>query len=406
MTRRGTVFYRFVCVVSLLCLFGGYVSEPSTVFAAQPAAQAAGEFWYYVPPTDRTHYPDIDGEKVKNVILMIGDGMGLGPVSAARIRAVGPGGRLHMDRMPVTGFVTTYSANGLITDSAAGATALASGFKTNNGMVSMLPDERRPLTILEAARDRKMATGLVVVCTIPHATPAAFASHVISRDLYPQIFGQMVQNKVDVLFGSGSVGTTTQPSDEATQAKKAGYGVISNRKELRSATATPVVGLMGIEEPSAGSPQPMLAEMTAKAIELLRKNQNGFFLMVEGSDIDWAGHGNDAAGSARKTLLFDMAIKEAIEFALRDKHTLVVVTADHDTGGLAIVGGGLNGKDLQVSWATKGHTGLPVPLYAFGPGARRFMGVRDNTEIPSIIAQLLEIKDFPKALPKKDAAKK
>jgi alkaline phosphatase len=311
-----------------------------------------------------------------------------------------------MDRMPVTGLATTYCENGLVTDSAAAATALATGFKTNGGMVGMLPDGRNILTILEASRDRGMATGLAVVCTINHATPAGFAAHVASRNSYPQIFEQVIRNKVDVLFGAGNAGTATQPSEEAIWVKKNGYRVVSTRNDLRAATDTPVIGLMGIEEPSAGSPEPMLAEMTVKAIELLGKDPDGFFLMVEGSDIDWACHGNDMAGSIRKTLLFDLAVKEALEFALRDKHTLVVVTADHDTGGMGINGGSTDGTDIGVGWTTKGHTGIPVPIYAFGPGARRFMGVHDNTEIPCIFAQLLGIKDFPKAFPKKDAAKK
>jgi alkaline phosphatase len=410
MASCKTVFNRIICIVLPLCLFGGFVSEQPSVFAAQPAAKPAarnmGEYWFYTPPTDRSPYPDVDEGKVKNVILMIGDGMGLAEVSTARIRAVGPGGRLHMDRMPVTGFATTYAANNLITDSAAGATALATGFKTKNGMVGLLPDERNVLSILEAVRDRKMATGLTVICIIPHATPAGFAAHIVSRNMYPQIYEQMLQNKVDVLFGSGNAGTATQPSGDATLAKKNGYHVISNRKELRSAKDTPVIGLFGIEGPSAESPRPMFAEMTAKAIELLNRDQDGFFLMVEGSDIDGGGHSKNTAFSIHATLVFDLAVKEALEFAQKDKHTLVVVTADHETGGMAITGGGLDGTDVSATWATNGHTGIPVPLYAFGPGARRFMGVHDNTEIPCIIAQLLGIKDFPKVFPKKQDTKK
>jgi len=407
-TNQRSVWSKFVCVVLLACLVGGFAAEKSALFAqsaasgspAQPAARAMGEYWFYTPPTDRSAYPDIEDGTVKNVIFMIGDGMGMAQVSAARIRAVGPGGRLHMDRMPVTGFVTTYSEGSLVTDSGAAATALATGFKTGNGMISLLPDGRKLLTILEAARDKKMATGLAVVCNLPHATPAAFAAHVPSRDLYPQIYEQMIRAKVDVLFGSGGVGTTTQPSAEATQARENGYQVISDREQLRSAKNSPVVGLLPMEEPTKKSPQPMLAEMTAKAIELLNRNPKGFFLMVEGSDIDWASHGNDTAGAIRKTLLFDLAVKEALEFAARDKHTLVIVTADHETGGMAIVGGSADGVEVGIGWTSKGHTGITVPLYAFGPGARRFMGVHDNTDIPRIFAQLLGIKDFPKVYPK------
>ena len=409
MSNRVTVSGKLVWFVSLLCLLGGYVSTAQSAASTQPAPTAApapDEYWFYTPPTDRSPYPDMGDGEVKNVILLIGDGMGFGPVATARYRSAGAAGRLYMDRMPVTGYVTTWSESGLVTDSAAGATALASGYKTNNGMVGILPDGRRVLTILEAARDvKKMATGLAVICTINHATPAGFAAHVPSRDMYPKIYEQIVQNKVDVLLGNGSIGTATQPSTESTQAKQMGYRVISTRDELRAVTETPVIGLLGIDEPTPENPKPMLAEMTAKAIELLRKDRDGFFLMVEGSDIDWAGHGNDTSASIRKTLLFDLAIKEAVEFALRDKHTLVLVTADHDTGGLTVLGGSLDGKEVGVAWITKGHSGLPVPLYAFGPGARRFMGVHDNTDVPRLIAQLLKIKDFPKVFPRMEPAK-
>jgi alkaline phosphatase len=406
MANRRAVFGRFVGIAALLCLIVGCTAAPRAISARSmpsslPTTPLTGDYWFYAPPADRSPYPDLGDRKAKNVILLIGDGMGLGPVAAARIRAVGPNGRLHIDRIPVTGFATTHSASGLITDSGAGGTALATGFKTNNGMLSMLPDTNDVLTILEAAKERKMATGLVVVCPIPHATPAVFAAHTPSRDMYPQIYTQMLENKVDVMLGIGDAGASDKPSGDATQAKKAGYHVVANRNELAAAIETPVVGLLGFEEPSKDSPKPMLAEMTAKAIELLSQDRDGFFLMVEGSDIDWAGHGNDASASARKTLLFDLAIKEALDFALRNKHTLVIVTADHDTGGLTITGGEPDGKNMTVSWISGGHTGLPVPIYAFGPGARRFAGMHDNTEIPCIIAQLLGIKRFPMVLPRK-----
>lgn len=401
MTHRGINRNKLALVLSLCFVFAGIGSSPAA--AAEGAApKTADACWFYTPPTDQCAYPDVGEGKVKNVILMIGDGMGLAEVCTARIRGVGPGGRLHMDRLPVTGMATTYSANAVVTDSAAAATALATGFKTNNGMVSLLPDGRRPVTILEAARDRQMATGLAVVCVPPHATPAAFASHAPDRGMYAEIFEQMLKSKVDVILGNGSVGTTTQPSQEAVGGRKMGYHVVATRQELRSATQTPLLGLLAIQEPTAEAPQPMLAEMTAKAIELLGQDPDGFFLMVEGSDIDWAGHSNDMAGSIRKTLLFDLAVKEAVEFARRDKHTLVVVTADHETGGMAITGGGVDGKDVQTGWVGGGHTGIAVPIFAYGPGARRFMGVHDNTEIPCLIAQLLGIKDFPKACSPKE----
>ena len=144
------------------------------------------------------------------------------------------------------------------------------------------------------------------------------------------------------------------------------------------------------------SPEPDLAELTKKAIEILNSAPHGFFLMIEGSQIDWACHDNNAKEAVKKTLLFDEAVKAAIDFALKDKHTLVIVTADHETGGLTIKkGGDLQGRNLNLKWTTRGHTGLPVPIYAFGPAAGTFTGVYDNTEVPKKIAKLLGIKSFP-----------
>jgi alkaline phosphatase len=148
-----------------------------------------------------------------------------------------------------------------------------------------------------------------------------------------------------------------------------------------------------------------LAELTAKAIDVLDNEgesggKQGFFLMVEGSQIDWACHDNDAAGTIRQTLLFDEAVKTAIDFAQKDKHTLVVVTADHETGGLTITGGSTKGRHLDIKWSTKGHSAMPVPIYAFGPKADIFAGTYDNTEVPRKFANLLGISSFPKALSK------
>ena len=159
-----------------------------------------------------------------------------------------------------------------------------------------------------------------------------------------------------------------------------------------------ILGLFQMGPMTTVDPEPMIAEMTSKAIENLSRDTDGFFLMVEGSQIDWECHDNDPDNTIRQTLLFDLAVKEAMDFALKDKETLVIVTADHETGGIAINGGSLNGNTLVLGWATKGHTGVPVPIYAFGPYAQRFTGLLDNTDVPKILAELLEISPFPEVL--------
>ncbi len=143
-------------------------------------------------------------------------------------------------------------------------------------------------------------------------------------------------------------------------------------------------------------PEPTIKEMTSRAIEILAKGKKGFILMVEGSQIDWANHANDAEESARQTLLFDQAVEVALEFAVKDQRTLVIVTADHETGGMAINGGSVNGEDLKIAWTSKGHTGATVPLYGYGPGAQRLSGFHENIDIPRTFAALLGVKPFPK----------
>ncbi len=188
------------------------------------------------------------------------------------------------------------------------------------------------------------------------------------------------------------------------EAADAGYTVIETANQLRWVHGPNVLGLFQLDGLTTISPEPMLADMTKKAISILsetvsdsRKYGRGFFLMVEGSQIDWACHANNAQACVRQTLLFDEAVRTAVDFALADGHTLVVVTADHETGGLTIPEGSLKGTDAKAHWSTKGHTASPVPVYAIGPKSQRFGGVYDNTEIPLKIAQALGIKTFPQS---------
>jgi alkaline phosphatase len=344
---------------------------------------------------------------VKNIIFFIGDGMGIDQISVARIEHLGADGLLNLDKLPVTGLVKTHSIDNLITDSAAGATAMATGYKTRNGMVGVLPDSTAVLTILEAARDRGMSTGLVVTSSITHATPACFASHVASRANQSGIARQLLHEKVDVLLGGGrmyflSSGTPGSVRKDTLNlikmAVNAGYSYLESRDELLSSGSGKLLGLFARDGFENKPDEPSLAEMTEKALDILSKNETGFFLMVEGSQIDWGGHENNLAYTTRELLAFDQALRKGVEFADAYGNTLIVVTADHETGGLDILGGQLNGQDLQINWATKHHTAQMVPLYAFGPHASEFAGTRDNTSIPVLMARLLGITEFPSHL--------
>lgn len=381
--------------------------------AQEPAHTDASalDISFYSPPSETKPYPLVATKPVKNIILLIGDGMGLAQINAARIRAVGPDGFLHIDRMPVTGFIRTHAANALITDSASSATAYAAGMKTDNGMISVTPDGERLYTVLEGARDRDKATGLVATSTVTHATPACFAAHVISRQNERKIAEHLIESKVNVILGGGKDLFVPDPADTLHEypdlierGKNMGYTFVETRDDLMNADADHLLGLFHSGPLSTFDPEPSVAEMAQKAIEILSKNPNGFFLMVEGSQIDWGSHRNEPTYALRQMLLFDEAIEVAMNFAIADQSTLVIITADHETGGMTINAGSLDGTDVKCEWTTRGHSGINVPIFAFGPHAEMFMGLHDNTYVGTCMASLFDIKPFPRVVTSGDSS--
>lgn len=338
------------------------------------------------------------GHAPKNVILMIGDGMGLGQVTLARLTS--PTSSLNMDTMRYTAFVKTQSADCTITDSAAAGTALATGYKTNNGMIGVLPDETIVQSILEAASKIGKATGLVTNTTITHATPASFGAHVIKRSKEKEIGRQYMQKNVDVLLGGGKDAFIPDSNDKnqvnvvMSRLQTAGYTLIESRDSLLSSKSEKLLGVFEKGALTTESPDPSLAEMACKAIELLSRDKDGFFLMVEGGQIDFKCHDHNSDGCIKQTLDFDAAIGKALEFARKRGDTLVVVTADHETGGLVITYPDAENPRFKINWGSNGHSGSNVPLFADGPGADTFTGVMDNTDVPKKIASLWKIKGF------------
>ncbi len=390
-------------LTTLICLLIVFVSGCCrTVFRYKMAKlpDDGKSLAFYTPPSDGSKLANTANRDIRNVILCIGDGMGFEHVALSRHAGNAP--QLWMETLPVTGEIETGSANKKVTDSAAAGTAMACGIKTNNGMIGMTPDEVQYHSILELLAQDGWKTGLVATSQITHATPASFSAHITSRSNQKGIAPQMLDNRVDVMFGGGRKywlpkgdgGIRDDKQDLLAQAREAGYQVIATRQELSKLKKTPAIGAFGKDGLTTVAPEPSIAEMSGKAISLLsRKSKQGFFLMIEGSQIDWAAHGNDAGRVIRQTLLFDMAVREAIEFAKRDGHTLVIVTSDHETGGLTVKPDKNDG--LKTKWSTGGHTADNVPLYAFGPGAEKFSGQMDNTDIPKRIAKLTGIKQFP-----------
>ena len=345
---------------------------------------------------------------IQNIILFIGDGMGLNQITATRYRYYGPEGRLNIERMPVTGVVSTFAANGaLITDSGAGGTALATGYKTDIGMVGMTPSGESRMSILEALQSKSWATGLVTTSDISDATPGAFASHVASRKKKLEIVKQLIEHKVNLLVSGGETfhGQELEGDERVSvieYAQRNGYSVVNDKQEFFGSGDSLLLGLFeGMASDKLGNPivfnekAPTLEESTQKAISLLSRQEDHFFLMVEEEGVDSGSHINRIDYMTRHLKNLDDAVAVALDFAERDQHTLVLVMADHETGGLTLVNDNSDEDEIGVRWSTDGHTGQPIPLFAYGHHAMAFTGVWDNTDIARVIAQLLKLKDFP-----------
>ncbi|HUW92964.1 MAG TPA: alkaline phosphatase [Bacteroidales bacterium] len=333
-------------------------------------------------------------DKPLNLIIFIGDGMGVDHVYAAMTRS---GFTMTFPAFPVTGFSITSSANSYITDSAAAATAMATGERTNNGMIASSPDGTELTTVMEMAKSKGMSAGVISTSQITHATPAGFIAHEGARSDYFDIAGDFLTGTADVFIGGGKVhfANRKDSADLTVDLKKKGYDVVYNMEDLRNSTSDKLAGLMAdVAMPSiaAGRDTGFLAAATSKAIEVLSGNPNGFILMVEGSQIDWAGHDNNLEGIVNETLDMDRAVKVAYEFAKKSGNTLIVVTADHETGGLTLTVGNIQDKEVAGSFSTKGHTAVMVPVFAYGPGAGAFAGVQQNTELFDDFVNLLSLK--------------
>ncbi|MFW6066271.1 MAG: alkaline phosphatase [Planctomycetota bacterium] len=333
-------------------------------------------------------------EGPRNVIILIGDGMGFEHVKAAGMYANGSEGTLSFESMPHRAEMTTDSADGDITDSAAGGTAIATGYKVNNGVISKaIPSNDRyslgenMQTLMEYYKLRGRATGLVSTTYISHATPASFAAHQPSRNDYAEIIDDYLnKSRPEVLMGGAKYVSRER-------AESAGYTVVTDRDSLTGIEAHTVGRLWGQfgedhmpYEYDGPDNLPQLSEMTAAAISLLEKGEDGFFLMVEGGRIDHASHANDIERTVTETVEFANTVQVVMDWAAGRSDTLVLVTSDHETGGLEVLSNGGRGEFPEVSWSSTGHTSDRVPVYAWGRNAERVSGVMDNTDLFAIAA--------------------
>lgn len=331
----------------------------------------------------------VDGSnaKIRNVILMIGDGMGLAAVNAGMYAN---GGELTLTNLRSFGFVRTQSANNFITDSAASGTAYACGIKTNNNFLGMDPDQNSVPNLPEKLEPLGFVCGVVSSDDMNGATPAAFFAHQNHRNKTPQIWADLANAHL-AFASAGSMPVFDKQSEETRNAILGKFTLVDKLEEVKG-MAAPVLFL---------PPSVLLADRgdylpatTREAIEFLsaQKGSKGFFLMVEGARIDKEEHSNNCAGFVREMLDFDKAVEEAIRFAEKDGHTLVIISADHETGGVALRGGRPADGYIQTAFAATGHTAISVPVYTYGPKSDQFRCYLENSDVSNKIFELLTAK--------------
>ena len=363
--------------------------------------------------------PAADTLPVRNLIYLIGDGMGLSHVSMLMLEE--GYGTTAFDRAQNIALITTYSANNRVTDSAAAGTALATGHKTGNGMLGVLPDSTAAESIMAGASPAGMPpggggtrqgtragmpAGIVVTSTLQHATPGAFYAHVPYRRQYQRISDQLAGSDLTVAFGGGLKYAEASEREDGVpgieRLRDRGFRVLTDPSQLDTLSRGPVMGFFAdghLPKMSEGRGD-YLERAIRKALEILSREagerDRGFILMVEGSQIDLRAHDNDAEGVLAEMRDFDRAVAAAMDFADRHPGTLVVVTADHETGGLSIPSADVDFEHeeagIEYRFSTGGHTAAMVPVYLYGTGAERINGVLDNTELALRLAGTLGLR--------------
>lgn len=334
--------------------------------------------------------------KPKNIILMIGDGMGHNYVSTALLKD-----KMHpLFAFPVTGLSVTTCADKLITDSAAGAAAIATGELVNYEAISVSPKSENLPTVFDHAQSVDMSTGIVVTSRLTNATPAAFYGHVSHRKYEDSLAVQFTNANVDIAIAGGYDkflptnlrGTRSDGMNLISDLKQKNYIVVNSLEELKqNRNAKKIVGLLEREGlPKASQRNYGLDELCAIAIENLNRDEKRFLLMIEGSQIDWAGHDTDAVYLLSEMDDFTKAIQTVFNFAKEDGETLVIITADHETGGMAIMEGNLDGTNLLLEFLSGDHTAGTVSVFAYGPGSEIFSGTYAINDIGKKIFSLLK----------------
>ncbi|MGF7042862.1 alkaline phosphatase [Mucilaginibacter lappiensis] len=340
-----------------------------------------------------TYNSDGSTKKVKNIILCIGDGMGLAQIYSTY---TANRGQLNIFQMLNIGFSITNSADAYITDSAAGGTAFATGQKTDNRAVGVDPSGKplKSLAVYSAEAGKKTAD--IVACELTDATPAVFYAHQSERANAAAIANDMVSTPIDILLGSGYKDFTQKVNGETPldKLKQKGYTIIRNFDEFLNSPAKKIVALVddSVTRPKMEGRGNYLPQAFNKVTGVFKNNPQGFFMMVEGSQIDHGGHNNNLKQIITENADFDRVVGDALRFADEDGETLVIVTADHETGGLTLLDGSIANGYVRGDFSTNDHTGTPVPVFAYGPHSGDFKGVYPNTDIFNKLLALIQAK--------------
>ena len=332
-------------------------------------------------------------DKPKNIIILIGDGMGTNHVSAAVLNFPDN----PFVKFNSVGLSITRAANKLVTDSAPGATVFSTGCRTNYRYIGVDTAGHRLTTLFELADKRDVATGIVVTCDVTHATPAAFVSHVVDRGEQDEIARQFLSAHLDLVIGGGAKHfrenhETSKVLNLIDSLKTLGYDIFTNYESLNeNESSKKFYALLDDGHlHKADNRNYSLTDLTNKALSVLSENENGFILMVEGSQIDWGSHENNQEYMMSELKDFCGAVNTSLDFAEKDGNTLVLVTADHETGGVSIIDGTPDGTSLTLKFSTNEHTAGMVGVFAKGPGEELFRGVYDNFMIGRHLFQLVD----------------
>jgi alkaline phosphatase len=329
----------------------------------------------------------------KNVILLISDGTGLSQISSAfYFKESSP----NYARFKDIGLIRTSSSRQDITDSAAGATAIACGVKTYNGAIGVADDSTDVKNLVEIVSLKNIKTGLIATSSITHATPASFYAHTLNRGSAEKIASQLVQSEID-FFAGGGLQFFNNRKDEQNLLKTLNENkfaidtiALNDFSNIQSSQKAGFLLAKNAMSPASEGRGNFLSKATELAIQFLSKDDSGFFMMAEGSQIDWAGHANNAPYLVSELIDFDAAVGKALDYAEKDGNTLVIVTSDHETGGFTLAGKKKIKEDgseyndyseIGMTFSTTGHSATLLPVFAYGPGSEEFSGIFENINI-------------------------